>query len=79
MLLERVAALAAETTLGSPSVTTDLHLHYLAQAKGGPFEVKADVLRIEPTTVTSRVQIVDVGNGNRLLDVGTATAATVGS
>lgn len=77
MLLERVAALAAERTLGVPAVTTDLHLHYLAQAKGGPFRVSAEVIRVDDASVTSRVQIVDAGHDDRLLDVGTATASAI--
>ena len=45
--LERGGSWAAEAELGRPCRTTDLHLHYLALGRSGPFRARAEVLRVE--------------------------------
>jgi uncharacterized protein (TIGR00369 family) len=73
-LLERAATLAGERAWGRPARTLDLHFSYAAQARNGPFRVRADPIRVDGTTITSRVQLTDAGLDDRLAAVGTATA-----
>lgn len=76
--LERAASWAGEVALGAPCRTTDLHLHYLALGKHGPFQARAEVLRVSEHAVTARVALHDTGNEDRLLALGVATAERVG-
>ena len=76
--LERGGSWAAEAELGRPCRTTDLHLHYLALGRSGPFRARAEVLRVEPKgTVVSRVELVDTGAEDRLLALGGGHAEPV--
>lgn len=75
--LERAASHAAETELGCACRTVDLHLHYLALGKTGPFHARAEVLRRSEASVTSRVALHDTGNDDRLLALGVATADAI--
>jgi uncharacterized protein (TIGR00369 family) len=77
-LLERVAVLAAERELAVPCRTVDLHFSYLAPATTGPFRAVAAVLRIEPGSVLSTVELLDRGNDNRQCVIGTARAVPIG-
>ena len=52
---------------------TAADVHYLAQAKGGPFEVRAELLSRHDHQVSFRVTITDVGHDDRLLSVATTT------
>jgi uncharacterized protein (TIGR00369 family) len=76
-LLERAATLAGERAWGAPARAVDLHFSYTAQARNGPFRVRADPIRTDATSITSRVQLVDEGLGDRLAAVGTATAQLI--
>lgn len=73
VLVERMARHIAELEdeRNARCITADVH--YLAQAKDGPFKVEGEVLRKDAMGVTSQVTIRDLGSG-RLLDVATATA-----
>ncbi|MEL7156030.1 MAG: PaaI family thioesterase [Actinomycetota bacterium] len=77
LALERSASWAGEQSLGRPCRTTDLHLHYLALGRTGPFEARAELLRVDDTVVTSRVGLVDTGDDDRLLALGVASAQPV--
>ena len=48
-------------------------VHYLSQARGGPFEVRAERIATAGDVVVSRVRIIDVGSDDRLLSVATVT------
>ncbi|MGZ0178795.1 MAG: PaaI family thioesterase [Acidimicrobiales bacterium] len=76
LALDRAAAWAAELALDQPCSSSDLHIHYLALGKHGPFQARAAVLRIAGDSVTSRVSLHDTGNGDRLLALGVATATS---
>ncbi|MFN0092515.1 MAG: hypothetical protein ACKVWR_19955 [Acidimicrobiales bacterium] len=75
--LERGASWAGERELGRPCRTTDLHLHYLALGKTGPFQVRAEVLRKAAHEVVSRLALVDTGDEDRLLALGIGTAEPI--
>ncbi|MGF1596018.1 MAG: PaaI family thioesterase [Acidimicrobiales bacterium] len=77
VLIERVAMLAVERQLGLPGRVTDLHLYYLGQTREGPFRVEGTVLRRDEGSITTEVAIYDAGNGDRILDLGTATAVPI--
>jgi acyl-coenzyme A thioesterase PaaI-like protein len=79
LALERGASWAGEAELGRPCRTTDLHLHYLALGRAGPFQARAEVLRRQDTSVVSRVALVDTGADDRLLALGVATAEPIDS
>lgn len=75
LAMDRAASSAAEQALGRPCSTTDLHLHYLALGKDGPFQARTEVLRVTDISVTTRVALHDTGNDDRLLALGVATAS----
>jgi acyl-coenzyme A thioesterase PaaI-like protein len=77
LALERGASWSAECELGRPARTVDLHLHYLALGKTGPFQVRAEVLRNTPHQVVSRLALVDTGDNDRLLAFGVGAAEPV--
>jgi acyl-coenzyme A thioesterase PaaI-like protein len=77
LALERGASWSAECELGGPARTVDLHLHYLALGKAGPFEVRSEVLRTTPQQVVSRLALVDTGDNDRLLAFGVGAAERV--
>jgi acyl-coenzyme A thioesterase PaaI-like protein len=72
-----MAAHLGQLTFGAPTRCIQAEVHYLAQAKSGPFMVKGEPLRVDSQSVTSRIRIVAKGNENRLLDVATATAILI--
>lgn len=74
LAMERAASWAGEAITGRPHHTTDLHLHYLALGKDGPFQARAEILRSSAGSVVSRVALVDSGNDDRVLALGVATA-----
>lgn len=75
LALERAAAWAAELALGRPCSSRDLHIHYLALGRNGPFHARAEVLRVAEDSITSRVSLHDTGNDDRLLALGVASAS----
>ena len=77
VLVDAMAAHLGQLTFGAPTRCIQAEVHYLAQAKSGPFMVKGEPLRVGSQSVTSRIRIVDKGNENRLLDVATATAILI--
>ena len=76
-LVERMAALAGEQELAGPCRVTDLHIYFIGQTRAGPFRVEGTVLRKDERSVTVEVSVVDAGNDDRLLDLGTATASLI--
>ena len=72
-----MAAHLARLTFSAPARCISADVHYLAQAKTGPFKVEGEPLRIDQNTVTSRIRVTDVGSDDRLLEVATATATTI--
>lgn len=81
LALERAVSWAAERCLGVRCRTTDLHLHYLSLGKDGPFQARAEVLRVEDAGdgdggVVARVALHDTGNDDKLLALGVGTATT---
>lgn len=77
LALERAASWAGERSLGVRCRTTDLHLHYLALGRSGPFQARAEVLRSDDAVVTSRIALVDTGDDDRLLAIGVGSAQPV--
>lgn len=73
MMVEAAAVHAAELVWGRPARCVDTQVTYLAQSKGGPFRVSAEMVRDDGAASSVRVEIVDVGHSDRLLDVATAT------
>jgi acyl-coenzyme A thioesterase PaaI-like protein len=61
---------AAEAALPG-FVATDLHIHYLAQAKAGPARTAATILRRSADHALCAVEVVDAGNADRLLALAT--------
>jgi len=74
LTLERATSWAGQTVLGGPCRTTDLHLHFLALGRTGPFQARTEILRVVGSTVVSRVALVDTGDDDRLLALGVGTA-----
>ena len=75
LALERATSWAAESRHpGRTYRPVDLHLHYLALGRDGPFQARTEVLRDDGATVVSRVALVDTGNDDRLLALGVGTA-----
>ncbi len=77
LALERAASWAAEGSLGPEVRTTDLHLHYLALGRKGPFQARTEVFRVDNGAVVSRLSLHDTGDDDRLLALGVGTAAKV--
>ncbi len=78
VLMEQAAVHLSGLETGRAARCHSADVHYLAQAKGGPFEVRAERLASAGSTVSARVKIVDVGNGDRLLSVGTVHCELLG-
>lgn len=74
LALERAASWAGQAALHRPCRTTDLHLHFLAMGKQGPFQARAEVLRADDGVVVSRIGLFDTGDHDRLLALGVGTA-----
>ena len=77
LTMERAASWAARGVFGQPARTTDLHLHYLALGKQGPFQARTEPLRRTANSLTSRIELVDTGDTDRLLAQGVATAEVI--
>ncbi len=77
ILVEHVATAAGERHLGGPCRVTDLQMYYLGQTRSGPFRVDGTVLRVDERSVTVEAAVVDAGNDDLLLDLGTATAQLI--
>jgi len=77
VLVDAMATHLGFLTTGLPMRCLAAEVHYLSQAKSGPFRVEGELLRVDEGEVTSRVRIVDVGNNDRLLDIATATAKAI--
>jgi uncharacterized protein (TIGR00369 family) len=71
VMMERAATHLATLETGRPARCFSADVHYLSQAKGGPFEIRAEPLAEPGDVVSCRVRILDVGNDGRLLSVGT--------
>ena len=76
VFMERAATHLASLETGMTARCFSADVHYLAQGKGGPFEIRAERLASPSGVVTARVRIVDVGNEERLLSVGTVSCST---
>ena len=77
ILVDAMATHIGSITTGMPMRCLTAEVHYLSQAKSGPFRVEGELLRADTDAVTSRVRIIDVGNNDRLLDIATATAKAI--
>ena len=77
VLVERLGMEAAERRFGRPCRATDLHIHYLGQTRAGPFRVEGDELRVDDSSVTCEVAVLDAGNDGELLDLATVTASPI--
>ena len=77
VLVDAMATHLGSITTGLPMRCLSAEIHYLSQAKSGPFRVEGELLRADKHSVTSRVRIIDVGNNDRLLDIATATAKAI--
>jgi len=60
---------AAREATRKPAKTRDLIVNYMSPGITGPFETRADVLRMEDHDVLTRVRVVDRGNDHRLMAV----------
>ena len=77
ILVDAMATHLGFITTGMRMRCVTAEVHYLSQAKSGPFRVEGELLRADNDAVTSRIRIVDVGNNDRLLDIATATAKAI--
>lgn len=77
MAVERAGSVRAERELGRPARTVHIHLYYLALGRTGPFQARTRLLRSDAGGVVSRVELVDTGDGDRVLALGTATAVSL--
>ncbi|MCP3987539.1 MAG: PaaI family thioesterase [Actinomycetia bacterium] len=77
LALERAASWAGEGSMGPGVRTTDLHLHYLALGKKGPFQARTEVFRADERAVVSRLALHDTGDDDRLLALGVGTATRI--
>lgn len=73
-LLSAAAREAARDASGTPLVTADLQIHYLAQTGEGPARTRADVLRHDDRWATVAVEAVDASTGT-VVAMATAAAA----
>lgn len=71
VLMERAGTHLAELETGRAARCHSADVHYLSQAKSGPFEVVAEPLGHHGEATAARVRIIDKGNADRLLSVGT--------
>jgi len=78
VLMEQAAVHLCDLEAGRAARCHSADVHYLAQAKGGPFEIRAARLASAGSTMSARVKIVDVGNDDRLLSVGTVHCELLG-
>lgn len=76
VLMESAATHLATLTTGKRARCFSADVHYMSQAKGGPFEVRAEPLAHPGDAMSCRVRITDVGHDDRLLSVGTLSCAT---
>jgi len=60
--------IAREAT-GKPGQTRDLVINYMSPGITGPFQTTAEVLRMDPHSVLTRVRVTDQGNAHRLMAV----------
>ncbi|MDG2111624.1 MAG: PaaI family thioesterase, partial [Actinomycetota bacterium] len=77
ILMEYAANHLAELSLDKRARCFSADVHYLSQAKGGPFEIRAELLARPGDAMSCRVRIVDVGHDDRLLSVGTVSCTTL--
>lgn len=77
VLVDAMSTHAGSMVTKLPMRCVEIEIHYLAQAKEGPFRVEGEPLRVDESSVTSRIRILDIGNDGRLLDVATATAKAI--
>jgi uncharacterized protein (TIGR00369 family) len=73
-LIDVAAEQAARARCGADLSTADLAVHYVGQAGPGPLRTRTRVIRASRDHAVCRVDLVDAGDGERLLAVGTATA-----
>lgn len=76
-LIEVAAEHAARARCGSDLVSADLAVHYVGQSGPGPLRTRTRVVRAGREHAVCRVELVDAGAGDRLLSIGTVTAARI--
>ena len=77
LLADLAGQTAARCMTGKPFTTADLAIQFLRQGKVGPFQTRTSILRKTKKTVLSRVEILDRGEGDRLLSIATNLATPV--
>jgi len=65
---------AARAVTGRPMITSDLGIHYLSQGKIGPFRTGSRVIRVTDETVLTRIEVMDKGDGDRILGLAMNTS-----
>jgi len=60
---------AAREATGKPGQTRDLVINYMSPGIAGPFQTTAEVLRMDPHSVLTRVRVIDQGNKHRLMAI----------
>ncbi len=75
VLVEVAAEHAARARCGADLVSADLSVHYVGQAGPGPLRTRTRVVRAGRDHAVCRVELVDAGDAERLLSIGTVTAA----
>ncbi|MGH0029610.1 MAG: hypothetical protein ACQGVC_07460 [Myxococcota bacterium] len=71
-LIDAAACAAGEHDLAAPVVAVDVGTRYLALGRAGPVRSETELLRRDADEALYRVALRDVGQQDRLIDVGTA-------
>jgi uncharacterized protein (TIGR00369 family) len=74
-LIDVAAEQAARARCGAEMSTADLSVHYVGQAGTGWLRTRTRVIRAARDHAVCRVELVDVDDAERLLAIGTASAA----
>ena len=74
ILSDTAGEMAAGAEARRPMTTKDLTIQYLSQGKRGPFRTRARVVRATQDTALTRVEVIDRGMEDRLIDVVMNTA-----
>jgi len=70
LLAEIAGEHAAGAATGDVWQTQDLSIHYMSPGTVGPFQSKAEVLRVDRRSALVRVHVIDHGDHDRLMAIG---------
>jgi len=73
-----VAGAVSTAVIGRPAVATDIHVYYIGLGKAGPYQTRTEVIRHDDHGALVRCMIVDTGQDDRLLALGTVTTRAAG-